>query len=59
MRAIKQGRLGSAAIAEATLSRTPLISSSPCGELAKRIAPDFPGRTPPVFPAEWLAGLRA
>jgi glutathione S-transferase len=37
----------------------PFIEGRPCGELAKRIAPDFPGRTPPVFPAEWLARLRA
>jgi glutathione S-transferase len=37
----------------------PFIEGRPCGELARRIAPDFPGRTPPVFPAEWLAGLRA
>jgi glutathione S-transferase len=37
----------------------PYIDARPCGELAKRIAPDFPGRTPPVFPAEWLTGLRA
>ncbi len=37
----------------------PFIETRPCGELAKRIVPDFPGRTPPVFPAEWLSGLRA
>ena len=37
----------------------PAIESRPAGELALRIVPDFPGRTPPVFPAEWLAGLRA
>jgi glutathione S-transferase len=37
----------------------PFIESRPCGELAKRIVPDFPGETPPVFPAEWLSGLRA
>jgi glutathione S-transferase len=37
----------------------PFIEGRPCGELARRIAPDFPGRTPPVFPAEWLARLRA
>jgi glutathione S-transferase len=36
----------------------PFIEGRPCGELAKRIAHDIPGRTPPVFPAEWLAGLR-
>jgi glutathione S-transferase len=37
----------------------PFIESRPCGELAKRVVPDFPGRTPPVIPAEWLAGIRA
>jgi glutathione S-transferase len=36
----------------------PYVEGRPGGEMAKRIAPDFPGRTPPVFPAEWLAGLR-
>ena len=33
----------------------PAIESRPAGEMALRVAPDFPGRTPPVFPAEWLA----
>ena len=37
----------------------PAIERRPVGELAVRAVPDFPGRTPPVFPAEWLAGLRA
>jgi glutathione S-transferase len=37
----------------------PFVESRPCGELAKRIDPDFPGRMPPVFPAEWMTGLRA
>jgi glutathione S-transferase len=37
----------------------PFVESRPCGELAKRIDPDFPGRMPPIFPAEWLTGLRA
>jgi glutathione S-transferase len=36
----------------------PFIEARPCGELAKRIDPDFPGRMPPVFPAEWLTSLR-
>lgn len=35
----------------------PYIEGRPCGEMAKRIVTDFPGRTPPVFPSEWLAGL--
>jgi glutathione S-transferase len=37
----------------------PYIESRPCGELAMRVVPDFPGRTPPVFPPEWLVGLPA
>jgi glutathione S-transferase len=37
----------------------PFVEGRPCGELAKRLVPDFPGRTPPVFPAEWLTALRA
>jgi glutathione S-transferase len=37
----------------------PFVESRPCGEMAKRIVPDFPGRTPQVFPPEWLEGLRA
>ena len=36
----------------------PFIEGRPCGELANRVAPDFPGRTPAIFPAEWLGGLR-
>src|SRR6185295_3434373 len=32
----------------------PFIEARPCGEMAKRIVTDFPGRTPPIFPAEWL-----
>jgi glutathione S-transferase len=36
----------------------PFIEGRPCGEMANRVVPDFPGRTPPVFPADWLAGLR-
>ena len=37
----------------------PFVESRPCGEMAKRVVPDFPGRTPQVFPPEWLEGLRA
>jgi glutathione S-transferase len=37
----------------------PAIESRPAAELAMRIVPEFPGRTPPVFPPEWLEGLRA
>jgi glutathione S-transferase len=36
----------------------PAIESRPAGELAMRAVPDFPGRTPPVFPADWLEPLR-
>ena len=36
----------------------PYIESRPCGELAKRIDPDFPGRMPPILPDEWLQPLR-
>ena len=36
----------------------PAIEKRPAGELALRVVPDFPGRMPPVFPAEWLQGLR-
>jgi glutathione S-transferase len=37
----------------------PAIEPRPAGELAKRAAPDFPGRVPPLLPAAWLEGLRA
>ena len=37
----------------------PYIEQRPAGRLAMQIVPDFPGRTPPVFPQEWLEGLRA
>jgi glutathione S-transferase len=37
----------------------PAIKQPPAGQLAMRVVPDFAGRTPPVFPAEWLEGLRA
>jgi glutathione S-transferase len=36
----------------------PAIESRPAGQLAMRIAPDYPGHTPPILPAEWLAPLR-
>ena len=35
----------------------PFIEGRPCGEMAMRIVPEFPGRTPQIFPADWLAGL--
>jgi len=37
----------------------PHIENRPAGELARRAVPDFPGRTPPVLPAEWLGGFRS
>ncbi|MBA2545915.1 MAG: glutathione S-transferase [Solirubrobacterales bacterium] len=37
----------------------PAIQSRPAGEMALRAAPDFPGRTPPAFPEQWLAPLRS
>jgi glutathione S-transferase len=36
----------------------PAIESRPAAALAKRIVPDYPGRTPPILPAEWLEPLR-
>ena len=36
----------------------PAIENRPAGALAKRIVPNYPGHTPPVLPAEWLAPLR-
>jgi glutathione S-transferase len=32
----------------------PVIDARPAGRLAQRIAPDYPGRMPPAFPAPWL-----
>jgi glutathione S-transferase len=32
----------------------PIIAARRCGELVRRIAPDYPGRMPPVFPPEWI-----
>jgi glutathione S-transferase len=36
----------------------PEIERRPAGELATRLIPHFPGRVPPVLPAEWLEPLR-
>jgi glutathione S-transferase len=35
----------------------PAIESRPAGQLAMRLVPDYPGRVPPVLPAEWLDPL--
>jgi glutathione S-transferase len=37
----------------------PAIAERPAGEHAERIVTNFPGRTPPVFPAAWVEPLRA
>ncbi len=36
----------------------PAIENRPAGQLAKRIVPDYPGKTPPILPAAWLEPLR-
>jgi glutathione S-transferase len=36
----------------------PAIENRPAGALAKRVVPDYPGKAPPILPAEWLAPLR-
>jgi glutathione S-transferase len=36
----------------------PLIEGRPAAALAQRLVPDYAGKMPPVFPAEWLAPLR-
>jgi glutathione S-transferase len=36
----------------------PAIENRPAGQLAMRVAPEYPGHTPPILPAEWLAPLR-
>jgi glutathione S-transferase len=35
----------------------PAIENRPSGALAKRVVPNYPGRTPPILPPEWLAAL--
>lgn len=35
----------------------PAIESRPASELARRLVPNYPGRMPPVLPAEWLHPL--
>lgn len=37
----------------------PAIEGRPCGALARRVVPDFPGHIGPVFPREWLEPLIA
>lgn len=37
----------------------PLIEKRPAGELAKRVAPDYPGKAPPILPPAWLQPLHS
>ncbi len=37
----------------------PAIENRPAGALAKRVVPNYPGRTPPILPAAWLEPLRS
>jgi glutathione S-transferase len=37
----------------------PAIEGRPAGALAKRVVPDYPGKTPPILPAAWLEPLRS
>ncbi|HEX5894017.1 MAG TPA: glutathione S-transferase [Solirubrobacterales bacterium] len=37
----------------------PAIERRSVGEHALRVVPDFPGKMPPVLPAEWIQGLRS
>jgi glutathione S-transferase len=36
----------------------PAIENRPAGALAKRVVPHYPGHTPAILPADWLAPLR-
>jgi glutathione S-transferase len=36
----------------------PAIEGRPAAALARRLVPNYPGKMPPVLPAEWLAPLR-
>ena len=35
------------------------IAGRPAGELALRVAPEYPGDAPPILPPAWLEPLRA
>jgi glutathione S-transferase len=37
----------------------PLIEPRPAADLARRIVPDYPGRTPPILPPAWLPEIVA
>jgi len=36
----------------------PAIENRPSGALAKRVVPNYPGKTPPILPPAWLQQLR-
>ena len=36
----------------------PAIEGRPAGEMATRVVPDYPGRVPPILPAEWLESIK-
>jgi glutathione S-transferase len=36
----------------------PAIEGRPAAELAKRVVPEYPGKTPPILPPAWLQQLR-
>jgi glutathione S-transferase len=36
----------------------PAIENRPAGALAKRVVPNYPGKTPPILPPAWLQQLR-
>jgi len=36
----------------------PAIENRPAGALARRVVPSYPGKMPPVLPAEWLTPLK-
>jgi glutathione S-transferase len=37
----------------------PAIEGRPAAELAKRVVPSYPGKTPPILPPAWLQPLRS
>jgi glutathione S-transferase len=37
----------------------PAIEGRPAGELARRVVPNYPGKTPPILPPAWLQPLRS
>ena len=36
----------------------PAIENRPASDLARRVAPNYPGKTPPILPPAWLQQLR-